>query len=241
MKKIGLISDVHGNYHALVAILKLFDELGCRELIHTGDVVNIGPKSKECLELLLSQPAITFLMGNHDRDFALNEYRQKDFSHVPEEYKRFVFSTMSNEQRKTVSAFPMCVTRVLGGRKVAFTHYAFEPNVDPLKKYPFRPFVHPVSVEQFDKLFADLDCDIVFFGHEHSPCDLLGDKLYVDVGSVGCHPEPLACGIVIEYDDTHFNYKRVSVPYDMQATFAEQQQVPCGNALYDYYFLRIKR
>lgn len=241
MKKIGLISDVHGNFRALTAILSLFKEYGCDELIHTGDVINIGPKSKECLELLLSLPNVTFLLGNHDRDFVLGEYRQKDFSHVPEEYKRYVFSTLTEEHRKQISAFPMCVTRVLGGRKVAFTHYAFNPEIDPLQSYPFRPFVHPVSVEQFDRLFADLDCDVVFFGHEHSPCDLQGDKLYVDVGSVGCHPEPLACGIIIYCDGNSFRYERVCVPYDMQATYDEQMQVPCGGELWDYYFLRIKR
>lgn len=241
MKKIGLFSDVHGNYHALIAILSLFKERGCCELIHTGDVINIGPKSRECLDLLLSQPNITLLLGNHDRDFILNEYQQKAFSHVPEEYKSFVFNTLTEGHRKQMAQFPLVVKRVLGGRNVAFTHYAFNPQADPLKTYPFRKFVHPVSVEQFNGIFADLDCDVVFFGHEHSPCDLQGDKLYVDVGSVGCHPEPIASGIIISYDDNNFSYERVSAPYDMQKTFAEQQQVPCGNALYDYYFLRIKR
>ena len=36
MKKIGVISDIHGNIVALKAVLELLDGEGCEEIIHTG-------------------------------------------------------------------------------------------------------------------------------------------------------------------------------------------------------------
>ena len=50
MGKIGVISDIHGNLQALKAVLAEFDRQGCDEIIHTGDVVNIGARSRECLD-----------------------------------------------------------------------------------------------------------------------------------------------------------------------------------------------
>ena len=55
MKKIGVISDVHGNIQALTAALNHLENQGCREIIHTGDVLDIGANSRECLQLLLQK------------------------------------------------------------------------------------------------------------------------------------------------------------------------------------------
>lgn len=241
MKRIGLISDVHGNYEALIAILKLFDEEGCDELIHTGDVVDIGPKSRECLELLLSFDNVSFTIGNHDRDFAINDDTERKFSHVPAEHKRQVFDTMSESLRDAVKQFPLYLIRKLGRDTVMFTHYAFKQEPYSVQNYPFLPFVAEPTAEQFDERFKGADCDAVFFGHKHEPCDVRGERLYVDVGSVGCHPEPLACGIIIEYDDEHWSYRRVSAPYDMSKTRSELDDIACGKHLYSFYFLREKK
>lgn len=63
MGKIGVISDIHGNLQALNAILSYFDRQGCEEIIHTGDVVNIGARSRECLEIFAQQTRYDFIAG----------------------------------------------------------------------------------------------------------------------------------------------------------------------------------
>ena len=241
-RKIGVISDSHGNITALKAILQLLDGEKCDEIIHCGDVVDIGPNSRECLELLLSRKDVTMLLGNHDRDFALNETAVRNLSHVPAEHKQQVFSTLTEQQRKIVANFPLCVTRNCGKSKIAFTHYAFKPQpLDP-DVFPFMPLQPEPTAEKFDEIFASLDgmnCDAVFFGHKHEPCDIVGKRLYVDVGSIGCHPDPIARGIVIEYDENAWSYRRVYAPYDMEQTRKTMiEKLACGEKLYDFYFLR---
>lgn len=237
MGKIGVISDVHGNLQALEAILGLFAKENCNEIIHTGDAVDIGPNSRECLEKLLSLPNVTMLLGNHDRDFLLNEFEARKFSHVPTEHKRQVFATMTDELRAAVSRFPLYVFRRCGSSKIMFTHYAFKNEPFNIRKFPFLPLVNP-SVESFDEMFEGVECDAVFFGHKHEPCDVQGKKLYVDVGSVGCYPEPFARGIIIEYDETSWKYTRVTAPYEMEKTRKLMtDETSYGKQLYDFYFL----
>lgn len=241
MKKIGVISDVHGNIVALEAALKLLDSIGCEEIIHTGDVVDIGPNSRACLELLLARKDVICLLGNHDRDFALNQTQVRNLSHVPAEHKQQVFATLTEKHREQVKQFPVYITRNCGGSKLMFCHYAFYPLPVSVDKYMFQPIAVPPTAEKFDKMFADVDADAVFFGHKHEPCDIMGERLYVDVGSVGCHPAPLARAVVIEYDDNNWSYKRVYAPYDLQATRNSMLSITCGEQLYDFYFLLNKK
>ena len=241
-KKIGVISDVHGNFAALTAILRLLDEEKCDEIIHTGDVISIGPHSFECLSLLLSRPDVTMTLGNHDRDFAMNHTAVRNLSNVPAEHKVQVFATLTEEQRQKVAKFPLFVTRNCGGATLVFCHYAFKQPWTSMDDYPFMPLQTEPTAEGFDEIFQTLDTHnaaAVFFGHKHSPCDITGKRLYVDVGSVGCHPEPDACGIIIEYDDDGWSYRRVSTPYDQDATRKMMlEKIACGDHLFDYYFIK---
>ena len=238
MKKIGVISDIHGNLSALKAVLELLDSVGCEEIIHTGDVVDIGPYSRECLDILLARKDVTCLLGNHDRDFVLNQTQLRYKSHVPSEHKEQVFATLKEELRQRVKQFPVYVTRNCGGSKIMFCHYAFYPLPVATDQYLFKPIVSPHSVEAFDEMFDGVDADAVFFGHKHEPCDIMGQRLYVDVGSVGCHPEPNARAVIIEYDDKSWNYTRVCAPYDMKLTHkAMLKEIKCGEQLFDFYFL----
>ena len=236
MNKIGVITDTHGNLAALVAALKLLDSEGCNEIIHLGDVVDIGPYSRECLDLLLSRQDVTCLLGNHDRDFADNQTQLRYKSHVPAEHKQQVFASLNELHRQRVKQFPVFITRSCGGSKLLFCHYAFNSGQVAIDEHLFKPIVTPHSVTALDRMFEGVDADAIFFGHKHEPCDLVGDRLYVDVGSVGCHPEPLARAVIIQYDDTGFNYTRVYAPYDMAATRKAMDSIACGEQLYDFYF-----
>lgn len=233
LKNIGVISDIHGNLPALQAALDYLKQQRCEQIIHTGDVVDIGPNSKECLQLLV-QNNVLCLLGNHDRDFLINRAEHNAMSHVSAAHKRFVFESLDGFQN-VVAKFPLCETRVLGGKKVLFQHYCLFPG-SSLNRL-FMTIENNPSAEKFDIMYDGCDCDAVFFGHKHEPCDIAGKRLYVDVGSVGCHPDPYAKGIVISYDSTHFGYRRFAVPYDVGATKNAMADLPDGQYLYDFYFL----
>ena len=235
MKKIGVISDVHGNLPALIVALQHLEQEGCNEIIHTGDVVDIGPNSRECLQLLI-QKNVTCILGNHDRDFVLDDAQHRPFSHVAAEHKRYVFDSLQG-YRPIVEKFPLYVTRNCGGQTLMFEHYcrAQKPRPDG---GPFCLIEHYPTAEIFDQMYARYNCDAVFFGHKHEPCDIKGQRLYVDVGSVGCHPQPTANGVIIEYDDTGWSYRRFAAPYDMDAVYKAMTNgnLPYGQYLFNFYF-----
>lgn len=235
--RIGLITDVHGNLEGLCAALAMLDDLGCDEILHLGDVVDIGPNSRECMDVLLSRKDVTCLLGNHDRDFVLNHAEARALSHVPTAHKKQVFASMSEQHRQAASKFPLSVERTCGGSKLLFCHYALVDAPFSWDVYPFMPLQTQPTAENLDEIFAHAEADAVFFGHKHEPCDIRGRLLYVDVGSVGCHPSPFARAAVIEYDNTHWSYRRLHTPYDVSRVRSKMKPMAAGDELFEFYYL----
>ena len=52
MKRLAIITDIHGNIEGLNAILKDIENKNIDEIICLGDTIDIGPNSKECIDKL---------------------------------------------------------------------------------------------------------------------------------------------------------------------------------------------
>lgn len=64
--RIGFVSDIHGNFTALEAVLAEIKRQGIDQLICLGDTVSLGPQPAEALNSLREWNAVT-IMGNHDQ------------------------------------------------------------------------------------------------------------------------------------------------------------------------------
>jgi diadenosine tetraphosphatase ApaH/serine/threonine PP2A family protein phosphatase len=62
-----IISDIHGNLHALAAVLAAARGLGCDAVWNLGDMVGYGARPNEVLGVLRSLDAAVHVRGNHDR------------------------------------------------------------------------------------------------------------------------------------------------------------------------------
>lgn len=62
-----IFSDVHGNLPALEKVLKA--EKSIDAYVNLGDVVNYGPWSNECVQLIHSLDNCTSIVGNHEKYF----------------------------------------------------------------------------------------------------------------------------------------------------------------------------
>jgi hypothetical protein len=65
--KVLVLSDVHGNLPSLEYIIK--EEKSADLVISLGDIVNYGPWSNECVDLLDSLESKVLLLGNHEVAF----------------------------------------------------------------------------------------------------------------------------------------------------------------------------
>jgi diadenosine tetraphosphatase ApaH/serine/threonine PP2A family protein phosphatase len=63
--RVAVVSDIHGNLHALEAVLADVDAQHPDELWCLGDVVGYGPRPNECVALVRERATLA-LVGNHD-------------------------------------------------------------------------------------------------------------------------------------------------------------------------------
>lgn len=65
--RIGLISDIHGNRHALKAVLADGASQGVNRWWVLGDLVAIGPDPVGTVELIANLPSVEVTTGNTER------------------------------------------------------------------------------------------------------------------------------------------------------------------------------
>lgn len=80
MSRYGIISDIHGNAHALKAVYEQLGKLNVDRIICLGDIVGYGPAPAQCLDLVLSY-CDEVVRGNHD-DAALDPSLGKYFNNA---------------------------------------------------------------------------------------------------------------------------------------------------------------
>lgn len=85
-------TDIHGNYKLLDKILNSFQEAD--ELFFLGDAIDRGEEGIKCIQRLLQDPRITYLLGNHEDTFikAYYEYMNIQNYDFPQNYYLFLSS-----------------------------------------------------------------------------------------------------------------------------------------------------
>jgi predicted phosphodiesterase len=63
--RVAIVSDIHGNRHALEAVLDAISDTDCQELWCLGDLVGYGADPDACVSIARESAAIC-LAGNHD-------------------------------------------------------------------------------------------------------------------------------------------------------------------------------
>jgi predicted phosphodiesterase len=69
MHKLAVLSDIHGNFAALQAVADHIDRWEPDAIVVAGDIVNRGPRSRDCLRFVLARAADSgwqVIRGNHE-------------------------------------------------------------------------------------------------------------------------------------------------------------------------------
>lgn len=238
--RIVVITDVHANLPALQAALQDISKRGYDAIYHTGDALGIGPYQAECLDLLLNTPRMRFIMGNHDAWFAFGLPDSWPYDPGELVHQRWVHAQLDPELRMVVAQWPSVIQETLeDGLAIAFLHYA--PRGAPGN---FAKVIREPTPADLDQLFALYPADIVFYGHHHPFSDLMGQRRYVNPGSLGCYSQPLARYALLETgQDGTYTLEHHAVPYDHAPLLAEMErrQVPERELIYRVFLPREQR
>jgi predicted phosphodiesterase len=95
--RVAVVSDIHGNLHALRAVLEAIGDESIEELWCLGDLVGYGPRPNECCAEV-ERVASICLVGNHDLA-VLDRLPLEDFTDEAAAAARWSQSVLSDEAR----------------------------------------------------------------------------------------------------------------------------------------------
>ena len=96
--RVAVISDIHGNLHALESALRSIDAESPDELWCLGDLVGYGPRPNRCCTLV-AERADVCLIGNHDLG-VLGRIDLEDFSPDAAASARWTAEVLEDEPRR---------------------------------------------------------------------------------------------------------------------------------------------
>jgi predicted phosphodiesterase len=223
--RVAVISDIHGNHHALRAVLDAIGRDGADAIWCLGDLVGYGPRPNECCATV-SRSATICLVGNHDLG-VMGRIDLADFSpdaHAAASWSREVLTAQSRSY--------------LEGRKTSTKSHGAElfhasPR-DPVWEYV-------LSDEAARAAMRLTSAPVVLVGHSHVPLaypadgrslgdslapaetevDLAAGRWLLNPGSVG-QPrdgDPRAAYVVLDFERSRAVFNRV--PYPVERTQEE--------------------
>ena len=163
----AVISDIHGNFPALQAVLREIEKSGCDRIVSLGDVAGYYCQINECIDLL-RQKNIPNIMGNHDYYLAYDQpCPRSNAANVLLKYQREHIVPEHLEWLRSSAPKMEC-------NGASFVHGGWK---DPLDEY--------VTIVNED-YFRDERVTHFFSGHTHiQSLSPLGGICHCNPGSVG--------------------------------------------------------
>ena len=183
MHRIALISDVHGNTPALLAVLDAIATDGVEHIVNLGDVASGGVDPRGTLDTLRSRPDILTVRGNHERQLLTLPRERMGPS------DRLAYDVLGADDREWLLALPMC--REIAPGALAFhgspdddLRYLLE-TVDPDAPDGLREASDAEIVKGLGEAFADYDLYVCGHTHLQRTRVLPEGARVVNPGSVG--------------------------------------------------------
>lgn len=242
--RIGIISDLHSNPDALQAVFNEFDKLGVEKMLLLGDVIGIGHRSEDCVQLLMTRKdqLLGAVRGNHEDYYlvALPKYAHKGLKDPvdPEVIRHFKWNhaQLSESSTEFLKSLAYEQNIEIDGAKIFITHYPQDADGE------YRTYVGKPTADECVSLFAGHDADIYFFGHTHNIMEIHENgKHYINPGCVGCpiETESASAGI-LDIENGEIKYQRIDAPYDIEKVIREIEtlipELPAAaHMLHDFY------
>lgn len=211
--KICIISDLHANFEALLALPHDYDELWV-----LGDLVNYGPNPAEVIDFVRAHASIA-IRGNHDHSlgFGADCGCSPRFRAMAEATRNYTSSVLSAVDRQFLRDLPTCACRKVDGNTFFLCHATPSDFL-----YEYRPPDSPLwGLDEG----AGSAAEIVLAGHTHVQfARRFGKRMVINPGSLGQSKsgDPRARFAVWQDGQIHLR----ALEYPVETTIGKIQSLP---------------
>lgn len=204
--KAAIFSDIHGNLPAFELMLK---DVGKVDMyISLGDVVNYGPWSNECVQLLENLDNCVKVIGNHEEYFLSGRY--------------------NGEKKLVKTFFDFCIKDFIN----------FTPLKSYIKNYNLGKYTlsHTINDQYlYPDSKISLDKNYII-GHSHYQFSLeFNGYVLINTGSIGQNREFINVINYLILDTNKDKIYKKSISYDVDLVIKEMEKRKYPKECKDYY------
>ncbi len=219
MKRLAVISDIHGNILALEAVVADIKRKNVDTIVNLGDHISGPLWPKETIEFLMQQEWIQIL-GNHDRQLIQQEHKDHGLS------DKYAFQYLDNKEIEWLHSLP---PQIVLNQGILAIHGTPQKDTEYLLETVENGRLRLSSREEIKSKLTDTTFQVLLCGHSHVPriVFLSDDKIILNPGSVGLQAyeddynglhitelgSPNARYSILEYTDNSWYVENVVIPY----------------------------
>lgn len=224
--RIAVMSDIHGNFEALSAVMSAIETEDIDEIVFLGDLVLKGPEPKDCFQFMKQIKPYIWLKGNTDEWFNLKEINQIENKLKKESYEYFLFAKneLSNNNLRFLSRLPEKDSFEIFDKSFLCVHGSPISNNDVIDSKG--------TDKEIEEMLKNVEEDVLLCGNSHQYFykEINGKKI-INVGSVGLPFDeiPKASFIVLDIrkdKDMETEFKRVDYDIENHLQIAEEKGFP---------------
>lgn len=214
--RIAIISDIHGNYQALEAVMEDAEEQKCEKILCLGDIAMAGPQPRMIIDFIMRQNNWITIQGNTDKLIA--EFSPEIIENLKNKFpvmaKALVDDVyiLEDDKKEFLKNLPSQKELNINGVKVLLVHGSPRQNNEDIM--PNMPLV------KIEEMISSTHTDLIFCGHTHIPCGYQTNKkqTVVNVGSVGrpMTKDVKACYVVADFQNGGFSIEHRFIDYDKE-------------------------
>lgn len=242
--KLAIITDIHGNEPALIAVLNEIDARGdIEEIWCLGDMIAMGPDSNEVLDLLFARPNIHMITGNHDEailSLIRGEGHPESYKHTREHHE-WIADRLNKDHVVRLKQLPRILEKEVNGSRILGIHYHIEMNKRNahIREEPFYSILEP-TIENMEHMYGDYSADIICFGHNHPEHFFQNEhQIYLNPGALGVSKGDTAPYGIIDLSGPKAIVSIHQVTYDKVAFLQkfEGLQLPQRETLFKLFYV----
>jgi putative phosphoesterase len=225
--RLAAFSDVHGNKHALDAVLADIRRRAPDQVVCLGDLVGYGALPNEVIETIRAA-SIPTIMGNYDDGVGFDKeecgcaYTDPADIERGDRSLRWTQRVVTSENKVWLRALPREMRFDIAGKRVLCVHGS--PRRINEYLYEDRP------ERSLLRMFEGMEADIIVCGHTHLPYHRrIGTTDLINTGSAGRprYGDTRVCHSVVEVgDEVRVEFPRIAYDFEAAARAIETADLP---------------
>ena len=233
--QIAFISDIHGNYDALKAVLKNIKKLRINKIYCLGDIVNYYYEPHKCINIFIKEK-IESIKGNHENILFKILKDKKKINYYSKLYGNSININLKKLKKKHINFLKNLKNNKIikiNDEKIFLAHGA-----------PWKSdfYFYPNSKKKWIKKISEYNYNKIILGHTHYPMkkSLGPNKMLLNPGSVG-QPRNGKCNASwLRLDVNTMKFSHMETKYDKTKIKKQISIYDSNNMLLLKYFNKCK-